>query len=141
MENKKKVKIGTIIIVVIVVILVGAIAVWAKGYYDSRYVLDKVYYTQIPSDEVNTDSWLYDSSGKAVQEGKEYYLKGYDENGNERNVSFYVFGKSEDYYPAGTYIRVETSKTIEIGEKIVTESEVPSSALENIKEKGTKLNA
>lgn len=41
----------------------GAVALWAKGYYNDRYVADELYYTRVPVDEVNVDSWLVDADG------------------------------------------------------------------------------
>ena len=55
------------IIIIVAVILVIAGAFWAKGYYNERYVASEVYYTQVPEDEVNEDSWLVDSDGVKQQ--------------------------------------------------------------------------
>ena len=51
------------IIFITVLILVIAGAFWAKAYYNDRYVVLDSFYTQIPSDEVNEDSWLVDKDG------------------------------------------------------------------------------
>ena len=72
------------ILIIVAVILAIAGAFWAKGYYNDRYVASEVYYTQIPEDEVNEDSWLVDSDGVKQEKGKEYKLIGYYENGNEK---------------------------------------------------------
>ena len=130
---KKKI----MIIVAAILVIVGAF--WAKGYYNDRYIVSEVYYTQIPEDEVNEDSWLVDSDGVKQEEGKEYKLMGYDENGNEKEVYFSIRGTSENYYAPGTYIEVKSSKTIILEHAVVNESEVPQKALEQIKMNGTRV--
>ena len=125
--------------IIVALILVIAGAFWAKGYYNDRYVASEVYYTQIPEDEVNEDSWLVDSDGVKQEKGKEYKLLGYDENGSEKEVYFSVKGTSENYYAPGTYIQVKSSKTIMLGHAVVNESAVPQEALEQIKMNGTRV--
>lgn len=132
---KKAIKIVAIVAVVVIV-LAGAF--WAKGYYNDRYVTYDYYYTQIPLDEVNEDSWLLDDEGNPFTEGKTYELVGYNEKGEKRNVGFFARGSAEDYYDPGAYIKVEVSKTIELSETVVQENEVPEKALEIIKANGTK---
>ncbi len=127
------------IMIIVAAILVIAGAFWAKGYYNDRYIVSEVYYTQIPEDEVNEDSWLVDSDGVKQEEGKEYKLMGYDENGNEKEVYFSIRGTSENYYAPGTYIEVKSSKTIILEHAVVNESEVPQKALEQIKINGTRV--
>lgn len=127
------------IMIIVAAILVIAGAFWAKGYYNDRYIVSEVYYTQIPEDEVNDDSWLVDSDGVKQEEGKEYKLMGYDENGNEKEVYFSIRGTSENYYAPGTYIEVKSSKTIILEHAVVNESEVPQKALEQIKINGTRV--
>ena len=137
---KKKTKKGIIIAVVIavVVLLVIAGAFWAKGYYNDRYVVSNFYYTQIPMDEVNEDSWLVDADGVKQEKGKEYDLIGYDENGEAKEVYFTKSGSAEDYYAPGTYIKVSASKTITVGVEVVDETDVPQAALNQIQELGTR---
>lgn len=132
---KKGMKIA-IVVVILAIIVAGAF--WAKGYYNKRYVLADSYYTQIPLDEVNEDSVLLDDNGQEAADGKQYSLVGYNEAGEKRNVSFFARGKAEDYYAPGTYIKVDVSETLEIGESIVEESEVPEKALAQIEANGTK---
>lgn len=127
------------IIIIVVIILVIAGAFWAKGYYNDRYVASEVYYTQIPEDEVNEDSWLVDSDGVKQEKGKEYKLMGYDEKGKEKHVYFSVKGTAENYYAPGTYIQVKSSKTLSLGHVAVGESAVPQAALEQIKANGTRI--
>ena len=44
----------------------------------------------------------------------------------------------ENYYKPGTYIKVNTSKSITLGTAVVTENDVPKNALEKIKSNGTR---
>ena len=127
------------IIIIVAVILVIAGAFWAKGYYNDRYVASEIYYTQVPEDEVNEDSWLVDSDGVKQGKGKEYKLIGYDEIGTEKEVYFSVKGTAENYYAPGTYIQVKSSKTIVLGNAPVQKSAVPQAALKQIQENGTRI--
>ena len=127
------------IIIIIAIVLVIAGAFWAKGYYNDRYVASDSFYTQIPQDEVNEDSWLVDSDGVKQEKGKEYNLIGYNENGEQREVYFKIKGSARNYYAPGTYIKVNTSKTTVLGQETVDEQAVPQKALEQIKANGTRL--
>lgn len=113
-------------------------AFWAKGYYNDRYVVSDSFYTQIPLDGVNEDSWLVDADGVKQEKGKEYDLIGYNQEGEEREVSFKKRGTAEDYYAPGIYIKVNTSKTLVVGIEVVEESSVPEAALDKISLFGTK---
>ena len=128
------------IIILAVALLVVAGAFCAKGYYNDRYVESACYYTQIPVDEVNEDSWLVDEDGVRQTEGKSYELMGYNEQGEQHEVYFTKSGNAEDYYAPGTYIKVSMSKTITLGVEVVEESSVPQIALEKIQELGTKVD-
>ena len=128
------------VILLAVVLLVVAGAFWAKGYYNDRYVASDCYYTQIPQDEVNEDSWLVDKDGVKQAKGKSYTLTGYNEQGEPCEVHFTKSGSAEDYYAPGTYIKVSMSKTITLGVAVVEESDVPQTALEKIQELGTKAD-
>lgn len=124
------------IVVGILVVVYGAFL--AKGYYNDRYVVSDSFYTQIPLDEVNEDSWLVDADGVQQEEGKAYELVGYNSLGEERAVHFTKKGKAEDYYAPGTYIKVNTSKTLIVGMGIVSREDVPEAALEKIETVGTR---
>lgn len=124
------------IIVVIILIVCGAF--WTKGYYNDRYVVSDSFYTQIPLDEVNEDSWLLDADGVQQEKGKEYDLIGYNQEGEGREVSFKKSGTAEDYYAPGTYIKVNTSKTLVVGIEVVEERNVPDTALDKISSLGTR---
>lgn len=127
----------TLGILIAVSIIVGG-ALWAKGYYNNRYVASETYYTQVPTDEVNKDSWLADDSGKKQIKGKEYKLIGYDKEGNKRDFSFIKKGTAKDYYAPGAYIKISASKTISVGETIVNKEDVPTKSLEKIEKEGTR---
>ena len=126
------------IITILAIAIVICATFWAKGYYNDRYVVSDSYYTRIPLDEKNEDSWLVDASGAKQEEGKEYNLIGYNEDGEEKEVSFKLKGTAENYYEPGTYIKVNTSKSITLGTAVVTENDVPKKALEKIKSNGTR---
>ena len=128
------------VVILVVVLLVVAGAFCAKGYYNDRYVVSDCYYTQIPEDEVNEDSWLVDEDGVKQAKGKAYDLVGYNEQGEQRELYFTKSGSAEDYYDPGTYIKVSMSKTIALGVEVVEESSVPQIALERIQERGTKVD-
>ena len=131
---KKKI----VIFVVVLLVVVGAF--WAKGYYNDRYVVSSCYYTQIPEDEVNEDSWLVDKDGAKQTKGKSYELMGYNEQGEQHEVYFTKSGSAEDYYAPGTYIKVSMSKTITLSVEVVEESSVPQIVLEKIQELGTRVD-
>ena len=131
---KKKI----VIFVVVLLVVVGAF--WAKGYYNDRYVVSSCYYTQIPEDEVNEDSWLMDKDGVKQTKGKSYELMGYNEQGEQQEVYFTKSGSAEDYYAPGTYIKVSMSKTITLSVEVVEESSVPQIVLEKIQELGTRVD-
>ena len=128
------------IVILAAVLLVVAGAFCAKAYYNDRYVVSGCYYTQVPEDEVNEDSWLVDKDGARQAEGKSYELMGYNEQGEQREVYFTKSGSAQDYYAPGTYIKVSMSKTIVLGVEVVGEQSVPQLALEKIQELGTKID-
>ncbi|AOR25172.1 YxeA family protein [Clostridium taeniosporum] len=126
------------IIGIIIAIIIIAGAFWAKGYYNSRYVVSDTYYTQIPLDEVNEDSWLVDNKGEKQEKGKSYNLIGFNKEGKEREVHFFKRGTAKDYYKPGTYIKVDVSETIELNTNVVEKQDIPKEVIEKIGEKGTK---
>ena len=63
---------------------------------------------------------------------------GYKEQGEQREVYFTKSGNAEDYYAPGTYIKVNTSKTIVLDVQVVDASSIPQPAMEKIRELGTK---
>lgn len=121
------------------VVFLAAGAFWAKGYYNDRYVVSDQYYTQIPEDEVNEDSWLLDSDGAKQAKGKEYELIAYNAQGEVREVYFTKTGSAADYYAPGTYLKVSTSKTLVAGVAVVEKEDVPKAAQEQIDALGTRI--
>lgn len=114
------------------------LVIWAKGYYNDRYVVSDTFYTQIPLDEVNEDSWLVDANGVQQERGKAYELIGYNKSGEKREVSFNQKGTAENYYAPGTYIKIDVSKTLEVGVAVIDKQNIPEKALEKINELGTR---
>lgn len=127
-----------IILTIVALLILIATAFWGKKYYNDRYVVCDDYYTQVPVDEVNTDSWLVDADGVKQQKGKEYVLIGYDEQGKKQEVVFTQKGEAKDYYTPGTYIKVSMSQTLTVGVKVVAETDIPQAALKKIKTNGTR---
>lgn len=127
----------TLGILIVLSIIIGG-AVWAKGYYNNRYVASETYYTQVPLDEVIKDSWLVDDKGEKQDKGKSYDLIGYDKEGKKKDVRFVQRGTSKDYYAPGTYIKVKSSKTLDLSQVPVKKDDVPKKALEKIEKEGTR---
>lgn len=88
MEKTKK---KWIVFAVIAAVIIGG-AIWAKGYYQDRYVARAAYYTQIPLDEKNDKTtYLKDKDGKQMAKGKNTTLwvmtiKGTQKMFSSRNV-------------------------------------------------------
>lgn len=120
-------------------LLLGAAALWAKGYYNDRYVADELYYTRVPVDEVNVDSWLVDADGVPQAPGKEYHLTAYNDRGEAREVAFTQSGSAGDYYAPGTWLALQTSPTLVVGVSTTEEAQVPAAAREKILDQGTRL--
>lgn len=127
------------LLILVLAVFVVAGAFWAKNYYNDRYMISDSFYTRIPEDEINEDSWLVDSHGARQVKGKEYTLMGYNDQGQEREVYFTKTGGKEEYYMPGSYIRVDTSKTLVVGLEVVDEMSVPEAALDKINTLGTKI--
>jgi len=118
----------TIVLAVIVIAAVPAV-LFAKRYYDSRYVLDDYFYSAVPPDYDITPH--RDKGGRVT----EYTLLCYNSEGEARELSFSVLidAHNSDLYPPGTFIRVGVSKQLVIGRRAVDEASVPKKALEKIK--------
>ena len=80
------------------------------------------------------------AAGAFWAKGKSYELMGYNEQGEQHEVSFTKSGSAKDYCAPGTYIKVSMSKTITLGVEVVEESSVPQTALEKMQELGTKAD-
>ena len=83
---------------------------------------------------------MVNKNGARQAEGKSYELMGYNEQGEQREVYFAKSGSAEDYYAPGTYIKINTSKTIVLDVQVVESSSIPQPAMEKIRELGTEVH-
>ena len=117
---------------IVVVALLVAGAVWAKKYYDARYV-GHDYYTVVPLDEPVAVNDLYDREGKVVGSGYSYDLVGYDAAGQRRTLSFEEHADTlEGLYAPGTYLRVNASSQIVLGVAVVDKAQIPPEILDKL---------
>jgi len=128
--NKKRKALLWIIPAAVILIILIPLVLFAKQYYDARYVLDDSYYTVVPLD--------YDITPYRDQEGRltDYTLTCYNADGEEKVHTFTVLidAHSSDLYPPGTFIRVDVSRQLVIGRRAVDEKDIPEKAMEKIKE-------
>ena len=113
-----------LIVLAAVIILTIPVALFAKRYYDNRYVLDDYFYTVVPLDYDLTPAT--DKGGRFTG----YTLACFNAGGEERELSFQVLidAHKSDLYPPGTFIRVSVSKQLVIGRRAVDEGDVPEKA-------------
>lgn len=121
------------VILFVFMILIGIVAIKVKGYLCEDYTMADHFYTRIPMDEVNRYSWLINNHGEKQFIGREYFLIGYNEQGQSCHITFIA-----NCYKPGTYIELNTNKKIVIDQRIIKESDVPKRALAQIKYYGTK---
>jgi len=123
-----KKRMGFWILVGAAVIIAIPLVLFAKQYYDSRYVLHDSYYAVVPLD--------YDITPSTDQGGRytDYTLICYNAEGISRELTFSVLidAHKSDLYPPGIYMRVDVSKHLVIGRRAVDKSSVPELALEKI---------
>jgi len=135
--NKKRKALLWIIPAAVILIILVPLVLFAKQYYDARYVLDDSYYTIVPLD--------YDITPHRDQEGRltDYTLSCYNADGEEKVHTFTVLvdAHKSDLYPPGTFIRVDVSRHLVIGRRAVDEKDVPDKAMEKIKESFTPSTA
>jgi len=134
--NKKQ-KVLLWIITAVVIIILIPLVLFAKQYYDARYVLDDSYYTVVPLD--------YDITPYRDQDGRvtDYTLTCYNADGEAKVHTFSVLVDTHksDLYPPGTFIKVDVSRQLVIGRRAVDEKDIPEKALEKIKESFTPSTA
>jgi uncharacterized protein (TIGR01655 family) len=118
-------------------VLIAAVAVWGKQYYDNRYVLADTFYTIVPPDYDYTPKISYSAKGAEMGLHTEYTLLCYNSDGKVREMTFRANLDFQELYPPGTYIKVEVSKMIVLRQKALAESDVPETALAKIKESYT----
>ena len=129
----KKNKLIKWIVIALGVILIAAIAVWGRQYYNDRYV-GADYYTMIPLDYDVTPETIYSMNGEDVGTGVKYKLTAYNEQGESRVVEFTVYEDSGNIQPPGTYLWVSASKQIVVNWGVTEESKIPEKALKKIEE-------
>ncbi|MDR2524289.1 MAG: YxeA family protein [Candidatus Nomurabacteria bacterium] len=119
-------------VIVIAVVVVAALAIVGKNYYDSRYV-GKDYYTVVPADFDATPETIYSASGDDMGKGKEYKLTAYNDQGEAKSVEWYIYTADSSLPQPGTYLRVSASQQIVTGWNLINEGDVPAKAMEKIK--------
>ena len=118
---------------VLLVFLLGFGVIQAKNYYDDRYVADEIYYVRIPDSQSIEIEDLLDDSGKVVDKGKSYKFIGMSEAGITKEVAFSFTTKDPSkLLQPGTYLKVTSSKTIVLGQSVISKSEVPSSIVDKL---------
>lgn len=124
-------KIIKFIVLIGVLALIAIFVVKAKNYYNGRYV-GKSYYAMVPSDQSTNAEMIYDDKGDEIGKGIKYELKSYDEK-KERILVFTVYKeKPEELLQPGTFLEIEASDKIVLGEKIIKREDVPEDILEKI---------
>jgi len=132
--TKKPIFWVTLISVAVVLI---AISVFGKQYYDSRYV-GTDYYTMVPLDFDMTPKQAQSSSGEDMGNALQYDLTAYNNTGEAKQVSFTVydvesgFNRGEKQPQPGSYLRVSASKQLVVGWQEIEENAVPKNVLEMI---------
>jgi len=128
--NKKRKALLWIIPAVLILIIMIPLVLFAKQYYDARYVIDDSFYTVVPLD--------YDITPYRDQEGRltDYTLTCYNADGEAKVHTFTVLidAHESDLYPPGTFIKVDVSRQLVIGRRAVDEKSIPEKALEKIRE-------
>lgn len=119
------------VILFVFIILIGIVTIAVNRYYSTDHTLSDCYYTQIPRVDVNRESWLIDDYGHKQPIGKEYVLVSFNALGERKLVTFI------NTYCPGTYIKLKTKKNVVTDQRIVSKSEVPQRALNQIKCYGT----
>ena len=126
------------IVLAVVALLIVAVAVWGKQYYDSRYV-GTDYYTMVPLDYDMTSVDMNDINGKVIGTGIKYNLTAYNEQGDAKTVFFKVYdpdsdmSRGEKQPQPGTYLLVSVSEQIVLKWSVTEESNIPEKALAKIK--------
>ena len=129
---RKKTILWLILALVAVAVVAGTI--WGKNYYEARYV-GTDFYAMVPLDFDITPETIYDENGVKMDTGKPYELTAYNDKGEAKNVSFYIWGEDSAEYPQpGAFLLVKASEQVVLGQSVISESSVPDIALAKIKE-------
>lgn len=122
------------IIAAVVVVLLGFGIFQAKSYYDDRYVKDSDYYIYVPENQSIEIEDIVNDSGKVVDKGKSYSFVGMNKDGDKRTLKFsYNTEDVTKLLQPNTYVKVSASKTIVLGQAVISEADVPSEILSKIK--------
>lgn len=121
------------IIAAVLIVIIGFGAIQAKTYYDSRYVKDADYFVYIPMDQSTEIEDVLDDSGNVVDKGRSYSFVGLNEKGESRKLEFsYTTKDTSKLLQPDTYLKVSASKTIVLGQTIISKNEVPESIVEKL---------
>ncbi|WP_100065510.1 YxeA family protein [Miniphocaeibacter massiliensis] len=119
------------------IILIGLIGLGVykgKEYYNDRYV-GETYYIVVPENQSLELEKQYADNGEELGLGKEYKLIGYNKKGESKELEFTVrTDNPKDLFKRGTYLAVESSNQIVLGEKSIDKSEIPDNVLKLIEE-------
>ena len=115
-----------------VIILVGT--VWAKQYYDIRYV-GYDYYARVPLDYPMETVILHNMDGNEVGTGIDYDLMAFNEEGEARLLSFTVIdpdtpiSRGEDQPQPGDYLWISASELLVVAWDFTDEGSIPGPIL------------
>jgi uncharacterized protein (TIGR01655 family) len=135
--RNKKIFIG--VAVLVAAILIIAVAIAGRRYYQNRYVGSE-YYTMIPADYDVSPETIYGADGVDMGLGKEYTLRAYDEAGQAKDVSFNVYApggtiaSSAELPKPGEFLKLNASRDLVLNWHVIDESQVPATALSKIKQ-------
>jgi uncharacterized protein YxeA len=132
-KQKPIMKICLVLAGVAAVVVLVAVVLWFKQYYDNRYVLEDYYYTVVPLDYDFTPVKVYNESGSYMGLRSTYQLRCFSADGKERELEFTASLDMHDLYPPGTFVRVSASKQWATGKNAIAESDVPVTALTKIR--------
>lgn len=115
----------------VVLILFGVVS--AKKYYDNRYLFDDAYYVYVPASQSIELEDLLDSSGKVVDKGKSYEFVGMNRDGETKRLQFtYSTEDVTKLIQPDSYLKVDSSKTIVLGQSVIQKSDVPVEIVDKI---------
>ncbi|MDR1015905.1 MAG: YxeA family protein [Coriobacteriales bacterium] len=118
-----------IVLAVVAAALLCAGLLWAKQYYDQRY-LSSDYWARVPIDYQVVPRQIKADNGEDAGLGVEYRLKAYDNNGKAKSVEFIVWSEGGRQLPKpGDYLSVKASATLVTGWSRTTPAQVPMPAL------------
>ncbi|QIK58101.1 YxeA family protein [Erysipelothrix sp. HDW6A] len=115
---------------IIAIVVVGFGIIKFKEYYENRYVAGDDVFVRIPDSQSVTLDDIVGDDESSLGKGKMYILTGYTEKGDKRDVEFTVYTKNAaELFQPGQYLKVEASDILVLGQKVISESEVPANVL------------